>query len=351
MKLYEAGSWKRLLGLSALFMILLWLLVNSPQPTVIPESSDAETLYHVTWQVTSEHFYNQEKLQGWSDWEHKFDGQLKTQQDAEAAVNQMLGSLGDRFTVLLSPNGTATEAAGRKGVGSTKPMPVVSFGRLPNSVGYIKIVSFETDNMVRELVAAVQALKTCRGLVIDLRGNPGGQVNNAIWAAAAFLERGHVTTTRTRMGGRLVEKQFSLTPEKLVVASLVGERPTLDTQDRLVRQESRQPLVVLVNEASVSGAEMFAGALQDNGRALVVGMKTFGKGIGQNLIPMPNGTMLIITSLRYYTPKMRWVGDASGGLFSNGIMPDVVVAADKTAGCHDNQLTVAVESLAKLIAR
>src|SRR4030095_442603 len=128
-----------------------------------------------------------------------------------------------------------------------------------------------------------------------------------------------------------------------------GTKSQLVTQQRQVRQQTKLPVVILVNEPGASASEMFSGALQDNGRAVVVGVKTWGKGIGQSLIPMPNGTILHITAFRYYTPKMRWVGDAAGGLFSNGIIPDVAVPADpKVDG--DNQLKAAQQRLEVLIS-
>jgi carboxyl-terminal processing protease len=228
-------------------------------------------------------------------------------------------------------------------------VPSVTHKMLDGNVGYIRIIHFGADNMVPQLVGAVKALKDARGIIIDLRNNPGGQVNNAILGAAVFLERGHVTTQKIRSQGKLSEAQISLTPDKLVVTGMEGTDSELSVVPRQVRQQTKLPVIILVNEHSASASEMFSGALQDNGRAVVVGVKTWGKGIGQILIPMPNGTILHITAFRYYTPKMRWVGDATGGLFSNGIIPDVVVAADpKVDG--DNQLQAAQERLEVLIS-
>ncbi|HEY9871449.1 MAG TPA: S41 family peptidase [Candidatus Obscuribacterales bacterium] len=459
MKLYERGSLKRVLGLLAALLILVLFYMGRPEPLIIPAQTDPQTLYHTAWRVVGETFYDRGKLEDWQSWEHRYDGKLHSQQDAEKAIDEMLKSLDDPFTYFLGARATAAEIDQRRGsfvgigitlgvkldtqgqpvtdasgqvfpavsadgyplvkgvieggpaadaglkagdeivavfeVQSGKLVPLdtramtlatltgkirgpagssvqlivrregkainltivraavqirsLTYKRLEGNLGYIKIEHFGADNMVPQLVEAVRALKDARGLVVDLRNNPGGQVPNAIWGAAVFLERGHVTTMKSRESGRLVESQISLTPDKLVVVGLEGTESELMKARRDVRQQTKLPLVILVNEHSASASEMFAGALQDNGRAVVVGVKTFGKGIGQSLLPMPNGTTLHVTTLRYYTPKMRWVGDASGGLFSNGIIPDVVVPADKAAD-GDNQLRAAQERLETLIS-
>jgi carboxyl-terminal processing protease len=466
MKIYERGSSKRVLGLLATLLILVAVYVSvstRPQPVFIPAQADPQTLYHTAWEVVGQNFYDQQKLDDWKSWEHKYDGQLSTEEDAEKAVNEMLKSLDDPFTFLLGAKSAAAEASQRQGsfvgigitlapklngkgepeldasgkvlvasgddgyplindvipggpaakaglkggdriitvfeekdsvlspvdtevmsietlssklrgprgstvmltvgrqgqtfnvalVRSAVQVPTVTYKMLDGNLGYIRIVHFGADNMVPQLVEAVRALcqapLPARGLIVDLRGNPGGQVNNAIMGAAVFLERGHVTSQKTRSEGKLSESEISITPDKLVVVGMQGTKSQLFTYPRQVRQQTKLPVVILVNEHSASASEMFSGALQDNGRAVVVGVKTWGKGIGQSLIPMPNGTILHITAFRYYTPKMRWVGDATGGLFSNGIIPDVVVPADSKVD-GDNQLKAAQERLEVLIS-
>lgn len=462
MKLYEQGSLKRVLGLLATLLILVAVYVSvssRPQPVFIPAQADPQTTYHLVWQVVGQNFYDQHKLKDWQSWEHKYDGKLGTQEDAEKAIGEMLKSLDDPFTYFLGAKATTAEGSQRQGSfvgigiqlapkldtngepvldaqgkvltasgddgyplingvlpggpaskvglkagdkivtvftekdgvltpvdtkgmnieelsvkirgpkGSTVMLTIARDGQTVNmalvrapvevasvthkmldgNLGYIRIIHFGADNMVPQLVAAVKALKDARGIIVDLRGNPGGQVNNAVNGAAVFLERGHVTSQKIRSEGRLSEAQISLTPDKLVVTGMQGTDSELSVYPRQVRQQTKLPVVILVNEHSASASEMFSGALQDNGRAVVVGVKTVGKGIGQTLIPMPNGTILHITAFRYYTPKMRWVGDATGGLFSNGIIPDVVVPYDdKVEG--DNQLKAAQERLETLIS-
>lgn len=106
-------------------------------------------------------------------------------------------------------------------------------------------------------------------------------------------------------------------------------------------------IVILVNGHSASAAEMFTGALKDNGRAVVVGEQTFGKGIGQMIIPFPNGTMLGVTTLRYFTPSGTWLGDGSSQ--HHGITPDHVVKQEtkvlRPGSETDNQLKFALELL------
>lgn len=451
MKLFARTNGARLLLLVSVLAILIAFWRSLPDRPVVPAQADPETTYHVVWQAVGETFYDTQKLSEWQTWEHKYDGQLKTHEDAYRAIDEMLKSLDDRFTYFVRPQAAGEEAQARSGsfvgigviltpvavkdgkvhvgpkhelmpasdadnyplitdvieggpaaaagikagdavvsvtdVSSGKTVdartltlsglsaaikgqsgsevklvlrrsgqavevvvkrgPVqilsVTHKRLPGNIGYIRIAHFGADNMIPQLIRAVDALKDTRGLVIDLRNNPGGLVPNAINGAAVFLEKGKLVTTRNREAGRIVEVEYALTADRLVIAALSGQESDLATMPRPVGQRTRLPLVILVNEHSASASEMFAGALQDNGRAVVVGVKTVGKGIGQSVLPMPNGTLLHVTSLRYYTPDMHWVGDAAGGHFARGIIPDLTVQADKFAG--DVQLRAAVKEL------
>jgi carboxyl-terminal processing protease len=134
------------------------------------------------------------------------------------------------------------------------------------------------------------------GVVLDLRNNPGGLVNEANAVADEFLTTGVIYTTRHR--GKVVDE---------VRANPSGSL-------------GRGPMAVLVNEYSASAAELLAGALQDNHRATVVGAPTFGKGSVQTIIDLPDGAGLRLTTMRYYTPK----GHA---IQAQGIRPDVLVEA------------------------
>jgi carboxyl-terminal processing protease len=171
-------------------------------------------------------------------------------------------------------------------------------------IGYIRISSFQErtgDDLkkaLREIEAKVNPLK---GIVLDMRNNPGGLLNQSVEVSDAFLKKGVIVSTRGR----------SKSMESKAVAKDDGNEPTC-------------PLIVLVNEGTASAAEIVSGALQDNGRALVLGTQTFGKGSVQTVIPLEDGAALKLTTAKYYTPKGR-------SIQAEGIAPDIVIKPVKQA--------------------
>ena len=171
--------------------------------------------------------------------------------------------------------------------------------------GYLRVASFQADTAAdfdRQLDRLrEQAGGTLRGLVIDLRSNPGGLLTSAVQIADSLLEKGKIVSTRGRVP--ISDAEFSATP---------GDR--LDGA----------PLVVLVDAGSASASEVLAGALRDNGRARVVGSRTFGKGSVQTLLPLDNGDSVKLTTARYFTPSGK-------SIQALGIQPDVVLHPSKDA--------------------
>lgn len=175
--------------------------------------------------------------------------------------------------------------------------PSVRSRLLEPGFGYIRIASFQADtaaDFVKQL-DALQKSAPLRGLVIDLRSNPGGLLVGAVQIADELLDSGNIVSTRGREA--IGTTRFDATPG-----------------DRL----HGAPVVVLVDAGSASAAEVLAGALHDNKRARVVGSRTFGKGSVQTLLPLDNGDSVKLTTARYYTPS----GHSIQAL---GIEPDVVL--------------------------
>jgi len=174
---------------------------------------------------------------------------------------------------------------------------------LPGDFGYVRITQF-SDSTPGDLVAALtrlshhapkSAFHPLRGLVLDLRGNPGGVLESAVSVADAFLDAGVIV----RADGRTPEARFEM-------SATPGD--ALDGQ----------PLVVLVDGGSASGSEIVAGALRDHGRATLMGERTFGKGSVQTVIPLRDGQALKLTTSKYFTP-------AGTSIHERGLEPDIVI--------------------------
>ena len=172
--------------------------------------------------------------------------------------------------------------------------------------GYIRVSQFQADTATQfeEKLAALKAEAggKLKGLVLDLRSNPGGLLTSAVQMADALLDKGKIVSTRGRIG--VSDAEFNATPGD----SLDGT-----------------PIVLIVDAGSASASEVLAGALRDNQRARIIGSQTFGKGSVQTLLPLDNGDSIKLTTARYYTPSGQ-------SIQARGIQPDVVLKPDgKTA--------------------
>jgi carboxyl-terminal processing protease len=166
--------------------------------------------------------------------------------------------------------------------------------------GYVRISQFQlrTGESLREAVGKLREEADddgLKGLVLDLRNNPGGVLNAAVSVSDAFLDKGIIVYTEGRMDD----------------AKLTFSAKGSDVLDDI-------PLVVLVNSGSASASEIVAGALQDHGRAVIMGEKTFGKGSVQTILPLGNGSALKLTTARYYTPS-------GTSIQARGIVPDIAL--------------------------
>jgi carboxyl-terminal processing protease len=162
---------------------------------------------------------------------------------------------------------------------------------------YLRVSSFQI-NSSDELKREIEKLKAShddeiQGLILDLRNNPGGLLSAAVGISDLFLESGLIVYTEGRVSDS--ELRFNANPSDII---------------------EKAPLVVLVNGGSASASEIVAGALQDHGRAIIMGQKTFGKGSVQTILPLPNESALKLTTARYYTPSGR-------SIQAHGITPDI----------------------------
>ncbi len=193
---------------------------------------------------------------------------------------------------------------------------------IDKKIGYIRISSFISSETPIEFIDALNKVKDTEALILDLRGNTGGLFQNAVFVADLFLK------------------------DKTIVSVLGrgGHRSLYRTHDKGYVYD--KPMAVLVDSESASASEIVSGALKDNKRAVIIGTKTFGKGLVQKVFPMPNNTGLNLTIARYLTPLNIDINQ-------KGIEPDYLIQItkeDKTAN-NDKQLNFAVKSMQAEIER
>jgi carboxyl-terminal processing protease len=202
--------------------------------------------------------------------------------------------------------------------------PVVADVRLSpqgTPIGYIRLTQFNA-NAPMELAHAIHILKqkSAAAYILDLRNNPGGLLQAGIEVARQWLDDGTIVYTVNRQG---IQGDFEAYGQALTEA----------------------PLVILVNQGTASASEILAGALQDNGRAQLVGETTFGKGLIQSLFELSDGSGLAVTIAKYETPNHRDINKL-------GIKPDIVIPQEPISGeqigtAEDRQYQAAMELLSK----
>ena len=227
----------------------------------------------------------------------------------EEAIARMRGIAGTHVEVKLARDGEAAPLAFQL-ERSEVHVQTVRAERLPGGYGYVRVSHF-SDATPGDFNAAIVAMQRApdaaplRGLVLDLRENPGGVLESAVSVADSFLDAGLIV----RADGRTPEAKFEMaaTPGDLLGGA---------------------PVVVLVDGGSASGAEIVAGALRDHGRATLMGERTYGKGSVQTVMPLRDGEALKLTTSRYFTPMGR-------SIHARGLEPDVRVPSAPATGRRD----------------
>ncbi|MFZ9478954.1 MAG: S41 family peptidase [Steroidobacteraceae bacterium] len=203
----------------------------------------------------------------------------------------------------------------------------VTGSRLDSRYAYLRIASF-SDTTPADFRAVIERLRSelpeLKGVVIDLRNNPGGVLESAVTVADAMLDQGNIVIAR----GRAADARFRMDAEPGQVLTGIE-------------------IALLVNGASASAAEIVAGALKDNGRALLVGRRTYGKGSVQSVIPLSNGHAIKLTTSRYATPSGTYINE-------QGIAPDVTLAGPDSAPTDpvvDDEVRAALRELKRRVSR
>ena len=366
-------------------------------------------LYDNVWRLVNTKFVDQtNNAQDWSKWRHKYDNKIQTNEDAYVAINTMIASLNDPYTKFLDPKEFAEETSSikgsLKGIGiqigvkdgklmviapiedtpaekaglladdeileidgvSTKGITVDKAAdkirgkegtqvtllikrkdvtpnklytitraeieiksisqkvpadtKIPDDIAYIRLSSFISRNAATEFAQILNANKDKKGFIVDLRSNPGGLLTNAIYISDMFLDGKVIVSTVDRDGYK-------------------------ETQRANRGMVTNKPLVILINKGSASASEIFSGAMKDNGRAVIVGEQSFGKGLVQEVNKLPYEAGINITIQKYLTPNGTDIN-------KKGITPDVVVelTEEHVKNKDDVQLKKAVEILQQMAA-
>ncbi len=251
----------------------------------------------------------------YGDLVYKVDGQDVTQMDMDTIVSMIRGEVGStvEITVLRGPDQKEYTGIAKRALIEND---TVEYEMKKEGFGYISISGFE-DVTYKQFKEALDKLteQQMTGLVIDLRNNPGGNLNTVCEMLDLILPKGVIVSVKDRDGN--------------------GQKYMSDDKEQL-----NVPLVVLINQYSASASEIFAGAVKDHEIGTLVGITTYGKGVVQNVYRLRDGTAFKVTSSEYFTPK----GQNIHGI---GIKPDVEVAYeyDATNPEYDNQLNKALEVL------
>jgi carboxyl-terminal processing protease len=215
-------------------------------------------------------------------------------------VKRLRGAKGTHVTITIFREGfTQTQEVSM--VRDIIKIQSVKYKTLEKGYGYLRISQFQ-EKTAADATRALEALQKenpegLSGLILDLRNDPGGLLDQAVEVSDLFLDSGVIVTIK----GRNEEEKTVFNAHK------EGTMPNW-------------PMVVLVNQGSASASEIVAGALQDYGRAVIMGSKTFGKGSVQTIIPLDDGSGIKLTTARYYTPKGRTIHE-------KGIQPDIPLPA------------------------
>jgi len=222
---------------------------------------------------------------------HKIDGKDVHGKNVAEIAQLIRGEAGTPVTLQFLRNGNKlTKTLIREQI----KIKSVNHKILPDNVGYIQITSFLGSNVADDFLVSMNSLKFTRGLILDLRGNTGGLLPNAVFVADMFLNGGNIVSIVDRNG---IKNDINAQ----------GKASPVD-----------KPVIILVDGATASASEIVSGALKDSHKAVLVGEKTYGKGMVQKIYPMPNQTGMNLTIAKYLTPN-------GSDINKKGIMPDYTI--------------------------
>lgn len=247
---------------------------------------------------------------------YKVNGEDVTSKDLSEVVSRMKGEEGTEVVLTVVRDGEELDFTIQRG---RIEVPTVEYKMLDNQIGYISVAEFDkvTATQYRKAIETLES-QGMKGLVVDLRNNPGGRLETVVDMLDRMLPKGLIVYQEDKSGKR-------------------------DEETSSDKEQFTKPLSVIINGNSASASEIFAGAIQDYGIGTIVGTTSFGKGIVQSIIPLKDGTAVKVTVSKYFTPNGR-------NIHGTGIEPDVEVELDAEIARkvvidyeEDTQLQKAVE--------
>lgn len=396
-----------ILAAAALFALNLFFTGSNPEISEEPDMIDhdhisSQRLFDNTWKIIRDNYYDAElNTQAWGRWKEHYHGKIKTDDDAKVAIDTMLASLNDPYSrymnkaeyldqnnslnskitgigvnissnagkihivnvmegtpaqfanllpkdIILSIDGKEVNGLALSEVADLVRGPENSFVNITilrnkdkltkrvmrkeikiktvksavvdKNIGYIQITSFVGSTTPNEFLEALEKTKDTEGLILDLRGNTGGLLPNAVFIANLFIPHGNIVS----------------------IVGRNGYKYDINAQD--TELSINKPTIVLVDGGSASASEILSGALKDYNKAKLLGTKTYGKGMVQKIIPMPNETGLNLTIAKYLTPKGTDIN-------KKGINPDIKVefSIKDVKNNNDAQLQTAKNILSQML--
>ncbi len=392
-----------LLALNKIFMSVNRVEVSEMPDMIDHDHISSQKLFDSSWKIIRDNYYDSElNNQAWGRWKDHYHGIIKTDEDAKVAIDTILASLNDPYSRYMSKteyleqnnsinskitgigvnitsqsgkihivnvmegtpaqfanllpkdiilaiddkevNGlTLSEVANlvrgpensfvnitvlrnndkltKKVMRKEIKIKTVKSSIVDKNIGYIQIISFIGSTTPNEFLEALEKTKDTEGLILDLRGNTGGLLPNAVFIANLFIPKGNN------------------------IVSIVGRNGyKYDINAQNTEFRVQKPTIVLVDGSSASASEILSGALKDYNKAKLLGTKTYGKGMVQKIIPMPNETGLNLTVAKYLTPKGTDIN-------KKGITPDINVefSIADVKNNNDAQLQAAKNILSKMM--
>ena len=362
----------------------------------------SQRLFDNSWKIIRDNYYDKDlNEQSWNYWKERYHGEIKTDEDAKVAIDTMLASLDDPYSrymsrseyleqnnsinskitgigvnissvagkihivsvmegtpaqfanllpkdIIIAINGKEVNGLSLSEVANLVRGPENSFVNITilrnndkltkrvmrkeikiktvkssvidKNIGYIQITSFIGSTTPNEFLEALEKTKNTKGLILDLRGNTGGLLPNAVFIANLFIPQGNIVSIVGRNGYKY------------------------DINAQNTEFSIHKPTIVLVDGNSASASEILSGALKDYNKAKLLGTKTYGKGMVQKIIPMPNETGINLTVAKYLTPKGTDIN-------KKGITPDISVdlSIKDVKNNNDAQLQTAKNVLSQML--